>query len=157
MDARNAQHHAYAGPDKCAEQPGVQGNPRAIDEPAEYVPTQLVAAQQQLRAGRSIDESRVRLGGVVRGNKRRKDSDDDEDQGDYGPKSAQRLSPDKAAQLLPDDPLPAGAPWRPASDRHARGRYATALLRHSLSSVLSTDRLPVTDSGVQPAVDHIQN
>ena len=97
MDARNAHHHAYGGPDKRAEQPGVQGNPCAIDEPAEHVTAQLVAAQQQLRPGRRIDQSPVRLGGVVRGNKRGKDSDDDEDQGDYGPKSAQRLSPGKAA------------------------------------------------------------
>src|SRR5262249_60665385 len=121
MDARNTQHHAYAGPDKRAEQPGVQGNPRAIDEPAEHVTAQLVAAQQQLRAGRGIDESRVRLGGGVRRNKRRKDSDDDEGQGDYGPKNAQRLSPGKAAPLLPDGPPPPdGPPCPPASDRPPR-------------------------------------
>ena len=152
MDARNAHHHAYAGPDKRAEQPGVQGNPCAVDESAEHVTAQLVAAQQQLRSGGCIDESRVRLGGVVRGNKRGKDGDDHQDQGDYGPKGAQRLSPGKAPQMLPD-----GASWRPAPHRHAWGdRYATALLSHSLSFVLRTGRLTVTDSGVQPAVDHIQ-
>ncbi len=87
MGARNAHHHAYAGADKRAEQPGIKRNPRAIDEPAEHVTAQLVAAQQQLRPGRGIDESGVRLGGVVRGNKRGKDSDDYQDQGDYRPES----------------------------------------------------------------------
>ena len=50
----------------------------------------------------------------MRGNKRGKDSDDYEDQGDYGPKSTQRLSPGKAADVLPD-----GARWHQAPDRHA--------------------------------------
>ena len=96
MDARNAHHHADGGPDERAEQPGVQRNPCAIDEPAEHVTAQLVAAQQQLRSGRRKDESPVRLGGVVRGNQRGKDSDDDEDQGDHGPECPQGLSPGKA-------------------------------------------------------------
>src|SRR5262249_20246157 len=143
---------AYAAPDKRAEQPGVQRNPCAVDEPAEHVAAELVAAQQQLRPGRGIDESRVRHSGVLCGDKGGKDSDDDQQQSDYGAKSAQRLSPGKAAQVPPDS-----AHWQQAPDRHARGRcYATALLRHSLSSVLWTGQLAVTDFGVQPAVDHIQ-
>jgi hypothetical protein len=50
----------------------------------------------------------------VRGNKGGKDSNEYEDQGDYGAESAQRLSPGKAAQMLPN-----GARWHPAPDRHA--------------------------------------
>jgi hypothetical protein len=87
----NAHHHANAGPDKGAEQPDVEGNPRAIDEAAEHVTAQLVAAQQQLRSGRRIDESRVGLGGVVRRDKRGKNSDDDQQQCGYGPEGAQGL------------------------------------------------------------------